>query len=227
MDENYEMDELNDKCCICHSQCSYPMSFSCSRHIACALCILKLYQSSVSNIDEKHPIVLCPVCRVPSGKLSFNAPFNGVLPIPDVFIDKVYKNNIYPCLFCDYKGTMKETCNHMITNCTKITFDCFQCGHKIKASEYSYHINMICSMSRCMYCGKIGIREHIKKHEKIHEYFKHLSFQFHILAYQSSNIEVSLNPINMLQRKSLINKILKYNRKKMNRLMVYRGTIQN
>lgn len=215
-------------CCICNQNYTYPMSFKCGRHIACASCIFEMLNANISydfNLNQLiHTRIKCPICREQCGRLSiynYVKGFSrncGIYPIPDDCYDTIYGDTINQCIFCEYTGSVKEVCNHMVYKCESISISCPLCKHKVllKNITSGIHMHTECTMRACGYCGKAIDANRIKHHENIHTYSMKLQSQLYKMAGEVKCMSINDNTSEQIK---MITDLLKYNKNSIKRIL--------
>ena len=178
LQKNIELILDEYKCMICLEVAKFPITYQCSKHIACHTCIHKWFNSNkeYSNDIGYYANIFCSLCEhISKATIATNIDLDPFKPM-ELFTAKI-KQGFDPenkraestCPYCNIDISVNTNYNH-VYKCSKRTIDCHNCKTAILIYNVDTHLDEVCKGFACKECKYTTLtRKELFLHKK-HNY---------------------------------------------------------
>jgi len=178
LQKNIELILDEYKCMICLEVAKFPVTYQCSKHIACHTCIHKWFNSNkeYSNDIGYYANIFCSLCEhITKATIATDIYLDPLKPM-ELFTAKI-KQGFDPenkraesvCPYCNIDISVNTNYNH-VYKCSKRTIDCHNCKTSIVINNIDIHLDEVCKGFACKECKNITLtRKELFLHKK-HNY---------------------------------------------------------
>jgi hypothetical protein len=172
-------------CSLCYDTTNTILAFPCHRHTACKTCMVQLVTQTLHLDADGRALRAvassCPFCKTPlkpfrtaTDRVTPELRDTGIVPLADVVYDSYDAITIRKCDYCEYRGTLKELCNHYLA-CPYLEYPCPRCNLPICIkTTFKQHCTTVCLRPKCRFCDFYATRDAMQEHETIHEHLMHI-----------------------------------------------------